>query len=67
VCRGVSATPEGQNVLLFPCAAEMAGLDAPIECRERLGGLLKSYCRRTLESLDHIGGKSATSLHAART
>ena len=35
------------NVLLFPCAEELSRSQAAsIECRERLGGLLKYYHRR---------------------
>src|SRR4030095_15291583 len=33
-----------QNVLLFPAPAP-AGHRPPIRCRERLGGLLRYYCR----------------------
>jgi transposase InsO family protein len=34
------------NVILFPSSHAIPNSDAPIECRERLGGLLKYYHRR---------------------
>ena len=34
------------NILLFPRDQVCAGLGGPIECKERLGGLLKFYYRR---------------------
>jgi hypothetical protein len=34
------------NVILFPSAQTAPNSDSPIECRERLGGLLKYYHRR---------------------
>ncbi|MDH3599907.1 MAG: transposase, partial [Candidatus Tectomicrobia bacterium] len=34
------------NVILFPSAQAEADRDSPIECRERLGGLLKYYHRQ---------------------
>jgi putative transposase len=34
------------NVILFPSAQEEPDLDAPIACRERLGGLLNYYHRK---------------------
>ena len=34
------------NVILFPSAKAKAELDSPIECRERLGGLLTYYHRK---------------------
>jgi transposase InsO family protein len=33
------------NVILFPSAQSVPNSDSPIECRERLGGLLKYYYR----------------------
>jgi len=33
------------NVLLFPMVSQDPGCTAPIQCRERLGGLLKYYAR----------------------
>src|SRR5215813_3031019 len=33
------------NVLLFPAASQDTERKGPIECRERLGGLLKYYTR----------------------
>ncbi len=33
------------NVLLFPSARPAGGADGPLQCRERLGGLLKYYHR----------------------
>ena len=32
-----------ENAILFPSPAENCARDAPIHCRERLGGLLKYY------------------------
>ena len=34
------------NGILFPTSQAQPGSDAPIECRERLGGLLKYYHRQ---------------------
>jgi hypothetical protein len=34
------------NVILFPSAKAKPELDSPIECRERLGGLLTYYHRK---------------------
>jgi transposase InsO family protein len=34
------------NVILFPSGQAVPNSDSPIECRERLGGLLKYYHRR---------------------
>ena len=34
------------NVILFPSAHTDLGLEEPIKCRERLGGLLKYYHRK---------------------
>jgi putative transposase len=34
------------NLILFPSAKTESASDAPIECRERLGGLLKYYHRK---------------------
>jgi transposase InsO family protein len=34
------------NVILFPTSQAKPGSDTPIECRERLGGLLKYYHRK---------------------
>jgi hypothetical protein len=34
------------NVMLFPSAKATSNSEAPIECRERLGGLLKYYHRK---------------------
>jgi hypothetical protein len=34
------------NVILFPSAQADANRDSPIECRERLGGLLRYYHRQ---------------------
>jgi putative transposase len=34
------------NVILFPSVQAEPGSDSPIECRERLGGLLKYYHRK---------------------
>jgi putative transposase len=34
------------NVLLFPAVSESPGREGPIQCRERLGGLLKYYARK---------------------
>jgi putative transposase len=34
------------NVILFPSAQEEPDVDSPIECRERLGGLLNYYHRK---------------------
>ena len=34
------------NVILFPSADAIPGSDAPIDYRERLGGLLKYYHRK---------------------
>jgi putative transposase len=34
------------NVILFPSAQEEPDSDSPVECRERLGGLLKYYHRK---------------------
>ena len=35
------------NVLLFSAAADASvATTEPVECKERLGGLLKFYCRR---------------------
>jgi hypothetical protein len=33
------------NVLLFPTSSQMGVSASPIDCRERLGGLLKYYDR----------------------
>ena len=33
------------NVLLFPTVGQASGREGPIQCRERLGGLLKYYMR----------------------
>jgi hypothetical protein len=33
-------------VILFPSAQAESGSEKPIECRERLGGLLKYYHRK---------------------
>jgi len=33
------------NVLLFPTVSQDAACTGPIQCRERLGGLLKYYAR----------------------
>jgi putative transposase len=33
------------NVLLFPTVSQDAARAGPIQCRERLGGLLKYYAR----------------------
>jgi hypothetical protein len=35
------------NVILFPSAKAKPDLDSPIACRERLGGLLNYYHRKT--------------------
>jgi hypothetical protein len=51
-CRSITrhaTRPVGQgrgNVILFPTIEQNAG-DGPIQCRERLGGLLKYYYRDT--------------------
>jgi hypothetical protein len=34
------------NVLLFPSSNPAGGDDGPMQCRERLGGLLKYYERK---------------------
>jgi putative transposase len=34
------------NVLLFPSCSPVGGADGPMQCRERLGGLLKYYERK---------------------
>ena len=34
-----------ENAILFPSSHENCARDAPIHCRERLGGLLKYYHR----------------------
>jgi hypothetical protein len=34
------------NVILFPSGQAVTNSDSPIECRERLGGLLKYYHRK---------------------
>jgi transposase InsO family protein len=34
------------NIILFPSAQEEPDSDSPVECRERLGGLLKYYHRK---------------------
>nr|AFS60631.1 integrase [bacterium symbiont of Theonella swinhoei pTSMAC1] len=34
------------NVILFPSAESKGNLEAPVECRERLGGLLTYYHRK---------------------
>jgi|GEM_PF-2988333 len=34
------------NVLLFPSSSLTGGADGPMQCRERLGGLLKYYERK---------------------
>ena len=34
------------NVLLFPSSSPPGGDDDPVQCRERLGGLLKYYERK---------------------
>ena len=34
------------NVLLFPSSSPAGGDDGPMQCRERLGGLLKYYERK---------------------
>jgi hypothetical protein len=34
------------NVLLFPSSRRAGGDDGPMQCRERLGGLLKFYERK---------------------
>jgi putative transposase len=36
------------NVILFPSPRPQAGNEGPIECHERLGGLLKSYARKAV-------------------
>ena len=33
------------NVLLFPAVSQDAACQGPVQCRERLGGLLKDYAR----------------------
>ena len=33
------------NLLLFPASKQMRPADAPVRCRERLGGLLRYYYR----------------------
>ena len=43
------------NVLLFPTLSQDAERAGPIQCRERLGGLLKYYERRPHEFFDHTG------------
>jgi hypothetical protein len=34
------------NVILFPSGQAVTNSDSPIECRERLGGLIKYYHRK---------------------
>lgn len=34
-----------ENVVLFPCPRRSGTGESPIQCRERLGGLLKYYSR----------------------
>jgi putative transposase len=43
IMRGI--TRAKGNVLLFPTVSQDAECEGPMQCRERLGGLLKYYTR----------------------
>jgi putative transposase len=45
------------NVILFPLPDENAVRDGPIQCRERLGGLLATTIDVLDEFFDHTGGR----------